>query len=426
MEVDDAAGRVRAGDSTPARGATSTINPEYRAAILEGLHDAAQAPGGTSYGVFGGFPIPVAGKTGTAQRPAQRRPVLVRRARALPEPEDRHRRDDRAKAASAPTRPRRRRSQILSAYFGKHTHRAGRPQRGQPGLMYATRAARSRPEPFTTRPSIAERLGLPYIDGPMALAAIALVAFSIFTLAQATLDDVPGDPYYYVERQAIYAGLGILGMVLLTRIDYSRFRELRVGIYTFLCVSVSLVFVFGFAARGSRRAFDLPFFSFQPSELGKLLLVLALAGFVIDGARRGSEVQRTVRYLCLGLAPAALVFLQPDLGTSLVFGVDHPRRDVLRGRPLDALRGHRRRPRRYRHCRTRGRPDDRDAGAEGLPGGKAYVFPASQRGPKRRGLPAEPGQDRHRLRSEDRPRRSRPPRRGSTSCPSGTPTSSSR
>ena len=105
------------------------------------------------------------------------------------------------------------------------------------------------------------------------------------------------------------------------RIDYSRFRELRVGLYTFLCVSISLVFVFGFAAKGSRRAFDLPFFSFQPSELGKLLLVLALAGFVIDGARRGSERQRTLRYICLGLAPAGLVFLQPDLGTALVFAV---------------------------------------------------------------------------------------------------------
>ena len=80
-------------------------------------------------------------------------------------------------------------------------------------------------------------------------------------------------------------------MLVLSRIDYSRFRELRVGIYTFLCASVALVFVFGFAARGSRRAFELPFFSFQPSELGKLLLVLALAGFVIDGARRGSPMR---------------------------------------------------------------------------------------------------------------------------------------
>jgi rod shape determining protein RodA len=187
--------------------------------------------------------------------------------------------------------------------------------------MYATRARHARPEPFTTRPSIAERIGLPYLDAPLIFAAVALAGFSIFTLAQATTHDVPGDPYYFVQRQAIYAGLGILGMVLLTRIDYSRFRELRVGIYTFMVVTISLVFVFGVGTRGSRRAFDLPFFSFQPSELGKVLLVLALSGFVIDGARRGSEVQRSARYLLLGLAPAALVFLQPDLGTSLVFGV---------------------------------------------------------------------------------------------------------
>src|ERR671915_1151893 len=145
---------------------------------------------------------------------------------------------------------------------------------------------------------------------PLMATAIALIGFSVFVLAEATRGDVPGDPNYFFERQAIYGALGLVGMLLLTRIDYSRFRELRVGIYTLMCLSISLVFVFGFAARGSRRAFDLPFFSFQPSELGKLLLVLALAGFVIDGARRGSARQRTVRYLCLGLAPAGLVFLQ--------------------------------------------------------------------------------------------------------------------
>jgi rod shape determining protein RodA len=186
-------------------------------------------------------------------------------------------------------------------------------------MMYATRARRARPEPFAVRPGIAERLSLPYMDGTLAFSAAALAVFSVFTLSQATRHDVPGNPGYYTDRQTIYAVLGIVGMYALARVDYSRFRELRVGIYTFLCVSISLVFVFGFAARGSRRSFELPFFSFQPSELGKLLLVLALAGFVIDGARRGSARQRTVRYLCLGLAPAALVFLQPDLGTALVF-----------------------------------------------------------------------------------------------------------
>jgi rod shape determining protein RodA len=188
-------------------------------------------------------------------------------------------------------------------------------------MMYATRTRNARPEPFAAHLGLGERLGLANMDWPLTIAALGLVAFSVFTLGQATQQDVPGNPNYYLDRQAIYALLGIVGMVVLTRIDYSRFRELRVGIYTFLCASVALVFVFGFAARGSRRSFELPFFSFQPSELGKVLLVLALAGFVIDGARRGSAVQRTVRYLCLGLAPAALVFLQPDLGTAMVLVV---------------------------------------------------------------------------------------------------------
>ena len=186
--------------------------------------------------------------------------------------------------------------------------------------MQATRT-RTRPVPFSSRPGLGERLGIPYMDPLLLLAAVALVAFSIFTLLEATRHDVPGDPYFYVERQSIYAVLGLIGLFALTQIDYSRFRELRAGIYSLMVAGISLVFVFGVAARGSRRAFDLPFFSFQPSELGKLLLVLALAGFVIDGVRRGSPRQRTARYLLLGLAPAALVFLQPDLGTSLVFAV---------------------------------------------------------------------------------------------------------
>ncbi|MGB7588995.1 MAG: penicillin-binding protein 2 [Solirubrobacterales bacterium] len=68
LQIDDSAGRVLREFEPPARRHVH-VNPEYRAAILEGLHEAAQASGGTSFAVFGGFPVPVAGKTGTAQRP---------------------------------------------------------------------------------------------------------------------------------------------------------------------------------------------------------------------------------------------------------------------------------------------------------------------------------------------------------------------
>jgi len=69
-EVTDAFGRVLK-EFTPPPRRQIQIDPEYRSVILEGLHDAAQTPGGTSYEIFGNFPVPVAGKTGTAQRIGQ-------------------------------------------------------------------------------------------------------------------------------------------------------------------------------------------------------------------------------------------------------------------------------------------------------------------------------------------------------------------
>jgi len=183
---------------------------------------------------------------------------------------------------------------------------------------------RSTPRPHVfgkPRQSAAERTGIAYLDPLLAVAAIALIAFSIFTLAVTTKGDVAGNPYFFVIRQSIYAVVGIALMLAVARIDYSRFRELRVGLYTFMMATILLVLVAGTAARGSRRWIEFPFFTFQPSELGKVLLITALAGFAIDRLRRTSERQRTARLLLLGLAPAALVFLQPDLGTGMVYAV---------------------------------------------------------------------------------------------------------
>jgi rod shape determining protein RodA len=173
----------------------------------------------------------------------------------------------------------------------------------------------------TRRLGIGERLNLPFFDGIMLAAGIGLISFSIFTLASATRDDIPGDPLHFVLRQIVYALIGIALMFAVARIDYSRFRELRVGIYSLMIASITIVLLFGAAARGSRRWIELPYFRFQPSELAKLLLVVSLAAFVIERTRRGADPRQTARLLALGLAPAALVFLQPDLGTGIVLAV---------------------------------------------------------------------------------------------------------
>ncbi|MGH2923857.1 MAG: rod shape-determining protein RodA [Solirubrobacterales bacterium] len=166
-----------------------------------------------------------------------------------------------------------------------------------------------------------DRLNLSRFDGIMLAAAFGLIGFSIFTLAEATRDDIPGDPLYFVGRQIVYALIGIALMFAVARIDYSRYRELKVGIYSAMIASIVVVLVFGAAARGSRRWIELPYFQFQPSELAKLLLAVSLAAFVIDRLRRGTDGRQTLRLLAIGVAPAALVFLQPDLGTALVLGV---------------------------------------------------------------------------------------------------------
>ena len=171
------------------------------------------------------------------------------------------------------------------------------------------------------RESLLERAGVLRLDFTLLAGVIGLILFSIYTLGQATAEDVPGNPQYYVIRQSIYAVVGIALMLAVARIDYSRFRELRVGIYSAMVFTICLVFVFAGATRGSYRWIELPFFTFQPSELGKVLLILVLAAVAIDRLQGASDRRRTARILMLGAIPAALVFLQPDLGTALVYGV---------------------------------------------------------------------------------------------------------
>jgi len=118
MEVEDAAGRVlKEFDPRPQR--RIKIDPTSRRAIMEGLHEAAQGSQGTSYGIFGGFPIQVAGKTGTAQRPPHADQSWYAVLAPYPDPrivtivtmeEGGFGAESAAPAAL----------QILEAYFGKH------------------------------------------------------------------------------------------------------------------------------------------------------------------------------------------------------------------------------------------------------------------------------------------------------------------
>src|SRR5438067_7794296 len=130
------------------------------------------------------------------------------------------------------------------------------------------------------------------------VAAIALAAAGVYVVGTATHGDIPGNPDYYLIRQAAYGGVGVVLMLLLTRFDYSRLRELKLGIYGLTITLILLTLAVGTATRGSKRWIDLPFFKLQSSELGKVLLVVALSAFVVDRIRRLHDKETTSRIRC--------------------------------------------------------------------------------------------------------------------------------
>jgi rod shape determining protein RodA len=156
------------------------------------------------------------------------------------------------------------------------------------------------------------------LDPLLLLATVGLVASSLIALNSATANDIPGDPDYYVLRQGIYAGVGVVLMYAASRLDYSRLRELRYPIYGLLLALILVVLAIAGVTRGARSWIELPFFNFQPSEIGKVLLIVALAGFLVDRMRRMGR-DTTARIVVLGLLPTMLVMAEPDLGSALVY-----------------------------------------------------------------------------------------------------------
>jgi rod shape determining protein RodA len=162
--------------------------------------------------------------------------------------------------------------------------------------------------------------GLP-LDPLLTLAVVGLGIASALTLGAATREAIPGDPGYYVNRQIVYMAIGLILMVVLARVDYARLRRLKYPIYALLIFSILAVLGAGHETKGATRAISLPFFSFQASELGKVLLTVALASFIVDRARRLRERDTTVRVMLAALVPAMLVIVQPDLGSGMVYMV---------------------------------------------------------------------------------------------------------
>jgi rod shape determining protein RodA len=154
------------------------------------------------------------------------------------------------------------------------------------------------------------------LDWVLVAALGATVGYGLIAIAAITRHD-PGGPA--LNRQALYAAAGALLFVVILLIDPDRYRRLQVPIYAGTLGVMLLVLLLGSVSNGSKRWINVGFFTFQPSEFGKLVFVLALAGFLADRSKSIASPRSPLLAIGLGLLPILLVFVQPDIGTALVY-----------------------------------------------------------------------------------------------------------
>ncbi len=157
-------------------------------------------------------------------------------------------------------------------------------------------------------------------DTRLVLSTIALIALSCHLLLTGIyLGD--GSLYQgFGYRQIVFALMGAILAIITTRVGIEWLQDRWQILYLVALGSIALVFFLGTVIRGSRRWIELGPVNIQPSEIGKVLVLLAVAGFIAKRIDNISSGRMFVTVLGLCALPALMVFVQPDFGTSQVYG----------------------------------------------------------------------------------------------------------
>jgi rod shape determining protein RodA len=161
-----------------------------------------------------------------------------------------------------------------------------------------------------------------HVDLSLAAAVLVLASFGLLMIYSATrtrLEEAGSDPQFYLQRQAMFVAIGIGVMVVTAVIDYRVFRDFAPVIYVGTLGLLGLVVFFGAEHQGQQASFDIGPFQLQPSEFAKVALIVCLAAYV-SSVRGEIDGRRMLTILGLAGLPMGMIYLQPDLGTSLVFG----------------------------------------------------------------------------------------------------------
>jgi rod shape determining protein RodA len=164
-----------------------------------------------------------------------------------------------------------------------------------------------------------DRRRLRDFDAGLLAGTVALVAIGITMVYSATHGPESVGVSTLVRRQLLVAALGFGAMAAMLALSQDALEALTPVIYgTVLLLLVAVLFL-GVGNQGEKRWFDFGPVRFQPSEFAKYAVILALARYL---ARRKTVLERPAHLLvpvALALVPAALVLVEPDLGSSIIF-----------------------------------------------------------------------------------------------------------
>ncbi len=161
---------------------------------------------------------------------------------------------------------------------------------------------------------------LDLVDPYLLVATLLLMAYGLVITYSTSYEDLAaGDPIQFIVRGAIFTALGIVTMVAVAYFDYAWFGTFAPVFYLLTIGLLVLVLVIGHNVLGGQRWITVAGQKFQVSEFAKIFMIVVLAKYFADRqGRMGSPF--VLGGALLLLAPAfALVYRQPDLGTSLVF-----------------------------------------------------------------------------------------------------------
>jgi rod shape determining protein RodA len=152
-------------------------------------------------------------------------------------------------------------------------------------------------------------------------AVTLLIIFGIAMIRSTTLTSIDTSLQELTSRQILYTVIGAFLFFIVIAIDYRLWGALANTIYITLMALLLLVEALAVAKFGAARWLDLGIIQFQPSELGKFLIVLTLGNLVASRSEEISRLNFIVQTLIHVGIPVVLIFLQPDLSTAIIYGV---------------------------------------------------------------------------------------------------------